>query len=460
MSEPAPDAPPTVDFAALPPIAGGSSLRAEWWIAYGHLRSKKSELFLNLVALFAILGVTAGVALLNCVVAVMTGFEVDLRDKILGANAHVVVFGYNGVLKDPERALAAIDAVPGVDGAAPFVYTEMMIRSDFGQTGVVVKGVDPVRTPTVTALEEDLIRGYAGDLTTDALRSEALRSLAGTFPGLDHLGRPREDQPQLPGLLVGVDLQQQLQVRPGDLVQLINPVGGPPGPMGMPTPTILPLRVAGVYKSGMYEYDTKWTYASNAELQRFLGLGAGVTAIEVRVSDIDAVEGVTTGITDALGADYYARHWKQLNEKLWKALAVEKWVMGILLNMVTVNAGLLIVTTLFMLVLTKGREIAILKAMGATSRSILRIFVMEGSAIGIVGTAAGTALGLLGCAVLKTYEYPLETDVYFLSTLPVVVEPVTVVVIALTSLAICFVATLYPAWRAAALDPVEALRYE
>ncbi len=235
---------------------------------------------------------------------------------------------------------------------------------------------------------------------------------------------------------------------------------GNAGPMGLPTPSVWALRVAGVFDSGMYEYDTKWAYVNNDVAQQFLRMGNSVTGIEVRVDDIDSVGVIGKAIDDKLQYPYYTRHWKELNSKLFEALAMEKWVANLLFVIVVSIAGSLIVSTLLMVVITKGREIAILKAMGAAPSSILRTFMMEGAAIGVIGSVLGTLLGLGASEVLRRYPIPISTDVYFLSTVPVVVESGSVIGICVSAFVTCFILTIYPAWRASRLDPVEALRYE
>ncbi len=447
----------------LPPVEEGGTLGTEWWIAVSHLRSKQSETFLSLTTVFSIIGVMAGVAVLNWVLAVMTGFEADLRDKILGANAHIVVSRYDGNIADYDRVCDDIDSVDGVVASSPFVHTEMMLHSDWGSSGVVVKGIDIERTKAVTHIWGDLSESCAGEIGTDAQRDQVFTDLGiGEFPAMDLDGEPliTEREPVLPGIVIGKGLREALQAGPCDKIQLINPIGGSPGPMGLPTPTVRNLRVAAVFDSGMYEYDAKWTYVANALAQDVLDVGPMVNGIEVVVSDIDDVARISLEIDDKLGYPFFSKHWKTLNAKLFQALAIEKYVMFLLLVWIVVIAGLLIITTLFMLVITKGREIAIMKAMGATNESVLRIFMMEGATIGVVGTFLGTILGLLGCGLLSIIEFPLATDVYLVSTVPVVVDPLTVLCIAVSALLICFGFTIYPAWRAAVLDPVEALRYQ
>lgn len=469
-----PRPPIPVDFNTIPPIPeGGSTLSAEWWIAMRHLSSRHEETFLSLVAVLAIVGVVVGVATVNIVLSVMTGFEVDLRDKILGANAHIVVLRYGGLVDDPDDVIAKIDTIDEVLAAAPFTYSEAMIRTPIATTGIILKGVDPARTGEVTAVRHDLVRGPEGTVDTPeakaALFARMTEPCPATRPAIvtpsaidipEGIDAPQPDEAPLPCILLGGDLAQQLSVDPGDKVQVIDPLGGGTGIMGMPVPRVREFRVLGIYDSGMYEYDTKWTYVLNTDAQSFLDIGHAVTGIEIKVTDIDNVVAISDAIEAKLMYPYYTRHWKELNQPLFEALELEKVVMGLILFLIVGVAALLIVTTLIMVVITKGREIAILKAMGASEGVILRIFVIEGSVIGFLGTTVGTALGLLGCAFLDWYQYPLATDVYFLSHLPVVVEYDNVAIIAVAAFAICFLATWYPAWRAASLDPVDGLRYE
>lgn len=431
----------------------------EWLIAASHLRSRRQDAGISLIAILSVVGVTVGVAVLVIVLSVMEGFEGDLRDKILGSNAHIVVLAYGGPVDEPDDALAKLKTVEGIEAAAPFVYTEVMLKSAFGVSGAVVKGIDPALTPAVTDVAKDIKVGGNGQPSSLDEKKAILASLHA--PGrlaTQDIG----DTEDLPGILLGEGLAESLRVYPGDRVWLINPIGGGFGPMGVPVPTTRTFRVTGIFYTGMYEYDTKWSYVTIPDAQEFLQLDKAVTGIEARVQldRLYDVGAIGNAITDVLPYPYFTKDWLTMNSALFAALKLEKYVMGLILAQIVSVAALGIVTNLIVLVITRAREIAILKAMGASPRSIRRIFVLEGLLVGVVGTSLGTALGLAGCAILDRYKFPLDTNVYYLDSLPVVVEPSMVVTVALSAMVICLLATIYPATRAANMDPVEGLRYE
>jgi lipoprotein-releasing system permease protein len=245
-------------------------------------------------------------------------------------------------------------------------------------------------------------------------------------------------------------------------VWVINPIGGGMGPFGVPVPTTRTFRVAGIFYTGMYEYDTKWSYVTIPDAQEFLSIPGKATGIEVRVEmdKLYDVAEISAAVEETLSYPYFTRNWLQMNAPLFAALKLEKYVMGLILAQIITVAAVGIVTNLIVMVITRSREISILKAMGARRRDIQLIFMLEGIIVGVVGTCLGAILGLAGCALLDSYEFPLDTNVYYLDSLPVVVEPATIVTVIVGALVTCFLATLYPAGRAASIDPVEGLRYE
>lgn len=418
----------------------------ELFVGLRYLRSRRRAALLSLISLISLLGVTIGVATLDIVLAVMTGLEQDLRDKILGFNPHIVVVSYAGPVPDEPGLVDKVTSVPGVSAAAPFTYGQAMLTVGRTASGVVVRGIDPARAGAVVDVERHLQSGRLDGLATLHPVTLAPDEGGGTV--------------ELPGLLLGGELARQMGVATGDVVSLVSPLGTP-GPGGM-VPRIKRFVVAGVFDSGMFDYDTTLVYMALPDAQRFFDLRDGVTGIEVRVSDVFGAREVARAVERALGGfPYRARDWMEINRNLFSALKLEKVVYGIVLCLIVVVAAFNILATLTMVVKEKRRDIAVLKSMGAANGSIGRVFVLNGAVIGLAGTLLGNLLGVAGCWILARYQFvELPKDVFLVTTLPVRMDAVNFLVVATVSVAICVIAALSPARRAASLVPVEVIRYE
>ncbi len=446
--------------ALLPSIPGASGRRFESFVGLRYLRGRKDQGYLSAITFISILGVTVGVWALNVVLSVMGGFERDLRDKILGANAHVVVLSHAGDIGDYREVGKNLAAIPGITATTPFVYTELILKNHDEISGAILKGIDAESVEGVTTLVKDLNRGMEGDLKDIAAKRALLKALDEPVAGPKGQVIPDPDS-AAPGILVGEELARILHLYPGDVLTAISPVGGEPGPFGAMTNPLMRLRVKGVFKSGMYEYDTRWSYVSLKTAQRFLRKPDAVTAFEVRVADIDRADEIAAAAEARLGYPYWAQDWMALNHNLFAALKMEKVAMGIILTFIVMVAALNIISTLIMVVIEKGKEIAILKAMGAPGVRIMKVFMIEGLIIGFIGTTTGTLLGWLSCLALDRYKFiKLDTDVYYLDTLPVEISPLLFAVVAGVAMAVSFGATIYPSWQASNIDPVDGLRYE
>ncbi len=402
----------------------------ELWIALRYLRARRREMFISLITWISVGGVAVGVMALVVVLSVMTGFERDLRDKILGANAHVVVQSVAGPLENYQDLARRIERLEGVAAATPYVSSQVMLLVGGTVQGALLRGVDPGSVARATELARFMVQGRLEDL---------------------------EREPA--GLVVGREMARNLGILPGDVGQVVSPTGGLT-PMGM-IPRVRAFRVVGVFASGMYEFDTGVVITSLRAAQDFLRTGDRVDGIEVRVTDIYRARDVARAIERALGGGVWARDWMEMNRNLFSALKLEKTAMFVILALIVLVAAFNIASSLIMVVLEKTREIGILKSMGATARSIRRIFVLEGMVIGGLGTLGGTVGGWILCYLLERYRFiKLPSDVYYIDTLPVVMEPEVFAGVALCALVLCFLATLYPSWQAARLDPVKTLRYE
>lgn len=418
----------------------------ELFVGMRYLRSRRWRLGLSLISTISLVGVMIGVATLIIVLGVMAGLEHELRQKILGFNPHVTVVSYGGPITGWREKVRAIGEVPGVAAASPVVYGQAMVGLGRSVAGVVVRGIDPAGGGAVIDVGRHLKSG-----------------------GLDALGRPHSvprapeeggGTVELGAILIGEELARQLGVAEGDAVNVISPLGKP-SPAGM-IPRVKRFVVGGVFDSGMFEYDTTLVYMGLPDAQQFFELDDGVAGIEVRAADLYGSRELARTIERRLGGfPFRARDWMEVNRNLFSALKLEKVVYGIVLALIVVVAAFNILATLTMVVKEKRRDIAILKSMGAASGAIARIFVLKGATIGVAGTLLGNALGLAGCWLLARYQFvELPEDVFLVSTLPVRLDPVNVVVVSVVSIAICVVAALSPARRAARLVPVEVIRYE
>jgi lipoprotein-releasing system permease protein len=416
-----------------------------------------------LMTLISIGGVATGVWALTVVLSVMSGFEQDLKSKILGAHAHGVVLKYGqNDFTDWRGTQDRVLGVPGVAASTPFLYAEVMLSAGQNLTGSVLKGIDTSTVGRVTEIPRNLDKGRLEWLDRpDEIPEAAPRALL--RDALEGNGKVPPDSPApretLPGILLGRELARGLRVGVGDLVNVVSPFGdiGPAGPQ----PKSRPFRVAGILYSGFYEYDAKFAYLQLAEAQRFFGTGDSVTGLELKMKDVNTARPVMRRVLGALeGYPFRTKDWGEMNRNLFSALMMERIAMAVILGFIMLVASFIVVATLVMLVLEKTREIAVLRSMGATTTSIMKIFVAEGLAIGAVGTGFGLLLGLGTTTLVSKVGIPLDPEVYYISHLPVLVDGGDFALVALAAVALSYLATIYPATRAARLEPVDGLRSE
>ena len=418
-------------------------MRYEWFIGLRYLKAKRKQTFISIITIISIVGVMVGVMTLIVVLAVMSGFEKTLKEKILGTQAHLVLLKASQEGMDHyEEVAKKVQEVKGVVYAAPFIFNQVMLSSESNVSGVVIKGIDPDRVGKVTELAHNM--------------------KAGRLQGLKEGGESDST-----GIILGVELAKHLGVSLNDAIQVISPLGTMT-PMGM-MPKMKRFRVVGIFYSGMYEYDNTMAYVSLESAQKFFGMGARVTGIEIKTNDIYKVREIGKEIRQRMGFPFWTKDWMEMNRNLFSALKLEKIAMFIILVLIVLVAAFNIISTLIMVVMEKHKDIAILKSMGAPSKAILKIFVIEGGVIGVVGTVFGTILGLGAAFNLEKITGFVEnlfgfkvlaSDVYYIDKLPSQVNPLDIALIVMTAILISLLATLYPSWRASKLDPAEALRYE
>lgn len=413
--------------------------RLDWFIARRYLASRRKGRFLSLITVIAVGGIFLGVAALITVIGVMTGLQRDLQAKIIGTNPHIYVFqggGQGWRLQDWRAAVDSMGSIPGVVTMQPFIMTRVgILANQIASSGTLYGLQLNSEQPPVNEVEKQIREGKL------------------------QLGPTRSGYP---ALVMGHRLASAVSATYGDTLQIVAFENIKIGPTGDPYPIIVKFEITAIFQTGMYEYDSQFMYADLEPVQELLSLDAStVSGIAVNVEDPWNVDAIRPQIDARLGYGYWTEDWKKLNESLFSALKLEKLAMAIILFLIVLVAAFNIISTLIMVVADKTREIGILKSMGMPDAGVLRIFILQGLTIGVIGTAMGTALGLFLVWLLDTYKFiSLPGDVYFLDTLPVALDPVDLFAILLTSLLIAFASTIYPAWQASRLLPVEAIRHE
>ena len=409
----------------------------EWMVAMRYLRARRQEGFISVIAWFSLLGIALGVATLIIVMSVMNGFRQELLGRILGLNGHLSVYGMSQTLDDFDSLAGKVRAVPGVVSATPIVEGQVMATARGVARGAVVRGIRPEDLAKRSIVATNI---YSGSLSD--------------FTGED-------------SVVVGGRLANRLGLARGDRITLISPKGNVTA-FGT-VPRMRAYRIAATFEIGMYEYDSSFVFMPLPAAQVYFRMPDAVTNLEVMVEDPERAKAIGEDISAALGGAWRIHDWQRANASFFNAIQVERNVMFLILTLIIVVAAFNVISSLIMLVKDKGRDIAILRTMGATRGMIMRIFFISGASVGTIGTIAGFALGLSFAANIETIRQWIQgltgtelfaAEIYFLSQLPAVVDPTEVVAVVLMGLGLSLLATLYPSWRAARIEPVEALRYE
>jgi len=405
------------------------SLPFELIIGLRYIKAKRKQKFISIISVISIMGVAVGVMALMIVLGVMNGFQEDIREKILGFNAHIMIQNYDSSpLLDYTGIIDATKGIKGIVSMTPTVLGQAIVKSEMRITGVAVRGLDPGREALVSDISRYVVEGNFADMKGQ-------------------------------NIFIGTELAKSLGVGKGDSVVIVSPAGSTFGEYS--TPYMEEFSVAGLFKSGMYEYDSNFILMGLEKASVFLGMEGGVTGVSVKLKDIFGVDGYIKAVYKSLKGEYWIRSWKMLNSNLFSALKLEKIAMFIMLALIIMVAAFNIMATLIMIVMEKNREIGILKSLGASNGSIMAIFMVQGMLTGVVGLLLGLLGGFLGGYLISKYNFiTLPGSVYYISKIPVLIEGRDVLLIVLSTILLSLISTVYPSYKASRMDPVDVIRYE
>jgi lipoprotein-releasing system permease protein len=437
------------------------NLKFSRYIALRYLWSRRSEAFISIISIVSVIGVALGVMVLTMVMSVMTGLQFELREKILGANSHILVRSVGGRIGNWKFFEDVIQKVPGVVSVAPYTSNQALLRTDTSATGILIRGIEP-NGAAAKQLQSYLDPGTPVEekLKLQTILAADSRDLAPSDRTQDG-SESSASSAELPPLIVGRELTRSFGIYPGRAISLLSPTVSS-SPFGL-MPRFRRFLVSAVYHSGLVEYESGLAYTDIESAQRFFQLGDTISGYEVRVARLDGSAKVARDILTALGgtgSGFYVQDWSESNKQLWEAFRLEKQVYFIVLLLIIIMASFSIITTLVMIVLEKRRDIAVLRTLGAGSSAIANIFRIQGAVIGGLGVSLGLVSGWLGCVALQKYGFPLPEKVFQMSELPVRMEPLNFFIVGLSAFLICLLATLYPARRASALQPIDLMRHD
>ena len=413
-------------------------------VAYRYLLTKRKEAFISIISIVSLIGIAIGVGVLNIVMAIMTGFEYELKSKIIGANSHIVVRRSFSEIQDSDGISEKILKINGVKSVSPYVYKQGLFRYNEKSTGMLIKGLEEGTESSLKLFEN----------VKDAKESDLYKSHNYKDENSNHIS-------ELPAIVVGKQLALDLGLHKGAVVTLLSS-SMQSSPFGL-MPKYRRFIVSGIYASGLSEYESGLVYIDIKEARSFFEMGNRISGYEVFVDSLDNAPIVAGSIDKELkqiSPYYFTQTWLDLNKPLWEALQLEKKTYFIVLLLIIIMASFSVVTTLVMIVLEKRKDVAVLKTLGATTKDIAKIFISMGIVIGFVGTVLGVILGMLGCILLEKYGFPLDPRVFPVDKVPIRVETINVVMVSVSSFLISLLATIYPALRASKLNPSEVLRYE